>query len=61
MPTSASPTTGRDRDQAVRVAEDLARRPVPPAQRRRIERRAAGAAEAARQLQQRATSRRRGR
>ena len=59
MPTS--PSQDPDRQAAIRVAEDLARRPVPRAQQRRVDRIAAGAAEAARQLQQRATRTRRGR
>jgi hypothetical protein len=54
-------TAPQDRERVMRAAEDLARRPVPRAQRRRVERIAAGAAEAARQLQRRATRTGRGR
>ena len=54
-------TARQDQDQAVRVADQLVRRPLSWAQRRQDER-VAGAAEIlARQLQQQATGRRRAR
>jgi hypothetical protein len=54
--------TGRqDQDRAVRLADELVRRPLTRAQRRQVDRAAGAAAILARQLERQAASGRRGR